>query len=93
MSDKLFGDSVELFLKEGRTSLCLLQRRLGISYPQAIKLLNSMEAAGIVGPDRGVKSRLILITKEQWRSWSWSKNEPEVEEEFIPEEVEEEFIG
>jgi len=67
--DELFDQSVEIVLKYGRASISRLQRELGIGYERAAKIMDQMEAAGIVGPEKGgARSRDVLITSEQWEA-------------------------
>lgn len=64
--DMLFSDAVDLVLESKQASVSLLQRRLTIGYSRAARLIDLMEARGLVGPFQGSKPRTILITKEQW---------------------------
>jgi S-DNA-T family DNA segregation ATPase FtsK/SpoIIIE len=43
----------------------LLQRRLKVGYSRAARLVDELEAAGIVGPFDGSKARMVLIEDEQ----------------------------
>ena len=60
-SDSLFEDAVKAVLN-GRASVTYLQRRLGIGYGRAAKLIDEMEEQGIVGPSNGSKPREVLIS-------------------------------
>ena len=64
--DEKFDEGVETFLALKRASTSLLQRRMGLGYTRAAKLCDQMEARGIIGPDRGIKGRELLITQESW---------------------------
>ena len=44
-----------------RASASLLQRRLRIGYARAARLLDELEAAGIIGPGEGAKPRDVLL--------------------------------
>lgn len=48
--DKLFNDAVAVVRMHGKASISLLQRRLRIGYTRAARLIEEMEARGIVGP-------------------------------------------
>jgi S-DNA-T family DNA segregation ATPase FtsK/SpoIIIE len=63
MDDK-FDDAIIAVLESGQASASYLQRRLQVGYARAARLIDLMEAAGIVGPKRGAKPRDILV--EQW---------------------------
>ena len=62
--DAMFWDAVETFVDAQRASTSLLQRRLGIGYGKAAKLIDQMEEMGFVGPADGNKPRKMLITKQ-----------------------------
>jgi S-DNA-T family DNA segregation ATPase FtsK/SpoIIIE len=78
--DEKFDDAVEVFLAVGRASTSLLQRRMGLGYPRALKLCDQMEARGIIGPDCGARGRELLITEEAWRTFKKARTsfEPSV---------------
>ncbi|MGQ9753094.1 MAG: DNA translocase FtsK [Thermaceae bacterium] len=64
-SDPLLRKAAEIVVEEGYGSVSRLQRRLSIGYARAGKLMDALEAMGIVGPHQGSKPRPVLITKEQ----------------------------
>ncbi len=64
--DELFPDAVDVVLESGQASTSMLQRRLKLGYSRASRLIDQMEARGIVGPFEGSKPRQILITKDEW---------------------------
>ena len=53
--------AVQIIRDSGQASASFLQRRLRIGYNRAARLIETMEAKGIVGPADGSKSREILI--------------------------------
>jgi S-DNA-T family DNA segregation ATPase FtsK/SpoIIIE len=59
--DEFFEEAVRLVCAQGAASASLLQRRLSIGYARAARILDQMEAAGIVGPAEGSKPRELLI--------------------------------
>lgn len=63
--DALFPDAVELVVRTGQASISLLQRRFRIGYTRAARLIDDLEAKGVVGPHEGSKPRDIIITPEQ----------------------------
>jgi S-DNA-T family DNA segregation ATPase FtsK/SpoIIIE len=58
--DKLFEDAVEVITNAGKASASLLQRRLSIGYARAARILDELEAEGLVGPPKGSKPREII---------------------------------
>jgi S-DNA-T family DNA segregation ATPase FtsK/SpoIIIE len=62
-TDTLFEEAKDLVLQSGKGSASLLQRRLKIGYARAARLLDELEAAGIVGQAEGSKPRDVLIEK------------------------------
>lgn len=64
--DALFESAVDVVIEQGRASVSILQRRLGIGYPRAGKLIDELESRGIIGGFEGSKPRKVLITKTDW---------------------------
>ncbi len=65
--DKLYEEAVEVVIREGRGSISLLQRALGIGYGRAARLVDFMSEDGIVGPYAGSKTREVVMTMEDWQ--------------------------
>jgi S-DNA-T family DNA segregation ATPase FtsK/SpoIIIE len=61
--DVLLPEATELVIKHKQGSVSLLQRRLGIGYQRAARLMDQLEATGIVGPYDGSKAREVLVDK------------------------------
>ncbi|OGD86339.1 hypothetical protein A2Z23_00310 [Candidatus Curtissbacteria bacterium RBG_16_39_7] len=59
--DELFEEAVRTVCQYDRASASLLQRRLRIGYARAARLLDQLEAQGIVGPGEGAKPRDVLV--------------------------------
>ena len=59
--DELFDEAKKVILQTKQASVSMLQRRLGLGYTRAARLIDMMEEEGIVGPYRGSKPREILI--------------------------------
>ena len=55
-----------LVRETGQASVSMLQRRLKLGYARAARIMDEMEAKGIIGGFEGAKPRAVLITKEQW---------------------------
>jgi S-DNA-T family DNA segregation ATPase FtsK/SpoIIIE len=66
--DPLFDDAVRIILESQRGSVSLLQRKLGIGYGRASRLVDLMAAAGIVGEYKGSQAREVLFTLEDWEA-------------------------
>jgi S-DNA-T family DNA segregation ATPase FtsK/SpoIIIE len=64
--DDLFEPAVRIVLEAQRGSVSLLQRRLGIGYGRAARLIDMMAEDGIVGDYQGSQARECLITLEKW---------------------------
>ncbi len=64
--DELYESAVDLVVREGRGSVSLLQRALGIGYGRAARLIDFMAEDGIVGQYNGSQAREILITLSDW---------------------------
>jgi S-DNA-T family DNA segregation ATPase FtsK/SpoIIIE len=64
--DELYEGAVDIVIREGRGSVSLLQRALGIGYGRAARLIDYMAEDGIVGEYNGSQARDVLITLEQW---------------------------
>ena len=59
--DKLFREAAEVLVIAQQGSASLLQRKLKLGYNRAGRLIDQLEAAGIVGPFEGSKARQVLI--------------------------------
>ncbi len=60
--DKLFREAAEVIVTAQQGSASLLQRKLKLGYNRAGRLIDQLEAAGIVGPFEGSKARQVLIS-------------------------------
>lgn len=65
--DELYDQAVQIILEAKQASVSLLQRRMRVGYTRAGRLIDSMEARGIVGPYEGSKPREVLISIEQYK--------------------------
>lgn len=60
--DALFREAAEVIVNAQQGSASLLQRKLKLGYNRAGRLIDQLEAAGIVGPFEGSKARQVLIS-------------------------------
>jgi S-DNA-T family DNA segregation ATPase FtsK/SpoIIIE len=63
--DDLFEQAVGIVVEAKQASVSLLQRRMRIGYTRAARLIDQMEAKGVVGPYEGSKPREVLMSYEQ----------------------------
>ena len=76
--DELFDEAVQVVTEAGRGSVTILQRKLRVGYNRASSLVGQLEAAGILGPDRG---------RSQGREVYLQGAEEGEKEESVPEEA------
>lgn len=62
--DSLFEEAAKLLVQTQSGSTSLLQRRMKLGYNRAGRLMDQLEAAGIVGPNQGSKVRDVLVKTE-----------------------------
>jgi len=63
--DELFDEALKLVVRHQQGSISLLQRRLKIGYSRAARLIDQLEAAGVVGGFDGSKAREVLMDETQ----------------------------
>ena len=73
-ADDLFNQAVQTVIENGSASVSVLQRRLGIGYPRAARLVDELEKRKVIGPFEGSKPRKILITETEWLEMQARKN-------------------
>jgi len=66
--DELYEAAVDIVIREGRGSVSLLQRTLGIGYGRAARLIDYMAEDGIVGPYNGSQAREVLMSLQAWEA-------------------------
>ncbi|MDN3669588.1 DNA translocase FtsK [Echinicola jeungdonensis] len=62
--DPLFDDAAKLIVMHQQGSTSLIQRKLKLGYNRAGRIIDQLEAAGVVGPFEGSKAREVLIQDE-----------------------------
>jgi S-DNA-T family DNA segregation ATPase FtsK/SpoIIIE len=66
LEDPKYDDAVRVVLSTGQASASYLQRRLKLGYSRAARLIEIMEANGVVGPSQGSKPREILLRADDY---------------------------
>ena len=74
--DELLQEAIECVVSAGQASVSMLQRRFRIGYNRAARIVDMMEARGIVGPQDGSRPRQVLMTEDELNEM---KNEVETE--------------
>jgi DNA segregation ATPase FtsK/SpoIIIE, S-DNA-T family len=67
--DSLYEQAVEVVIREGRGSVSLLQRTLGIGYGRSARMIDWMAEDGIVGAYNGSNAREVQYTLEEWEAF------------------------
>jgi S-DNA-T family DNA segregation ATPase FtsK/SpoIIIE len=67
--DPLYEQAVEIVIREGRGSVSLLQRALGIGYGRSARMIDWMAEDGIVGAYNGANARDVNYTVEEWEQF------------------------
>ena len=65
LDDELYDQAVEFVLESRRASISAVQRRMRIGYNRAARLIEAMEAAGVVSPMSTNGSREVLVPKRE----------------------------
>jgi len=63
--DEMLPQAIEFVKKAGKASASLLQRRLGVGYARAARLLDIMEEKNMIGPADGAKPREVFLVNEE----------------------------
>lgn len=61
-TDELYDEAVKLVVEMQSASISMLQRRFRIGYSRAARIIDQMEARGVVGPPDGSRPRQVLIS-------------------------------
>ncbi|MCL2461825.1 MAG: DNA translocase FtsK, partial [Defluviitaleaceae bacterium] len=67
-TDEFFDEAVDFLIQKGKASASVLQRQFRIGYNRASRLIEELEARGIVGPEDGSKPRKVLIKRSEWEN-------------------------
>lgn len=64
--DELLPEAIDLALSLGKISTSMIQRGLGVGYSRACRILDQMEARGIISPANGSKPRDVIIKRNTY---------------------------
>ena len=62
--DEMFDDAARLVVSNQQGSTSMIQRKFSIGYNRAGRIMDQLEAAGVVGPSEGSKARQVLLQDE-----------------------------
>ncbi len=85
-TDELLDDAALVVISAGQASVSMLQRRFRIGYNRSARIIDELEALGVIGPSEGSKARQVLLNQMEWDNLK-SGGSP-VEPEETVEEVE-----
>jgi len=63
--DDLYEEARSIVIESGKASTSYLQRKLGIGYARAARLIDALEDRQVIGPGSGAKARDILVSKDE----------------------------
>ena len=66
-ADPILNDAIDLVVDMGSASASMLQRRFKIGYSRAGRIVDQMEARGLISGYDGSKPRQVLISKNEWQ--------------------------
>ena len=66
--DDMFDEAVQVVLETQRGSVSLLQRRLGIGYARASRIIEMMAASGLLGEYKGSQAREVVMTLDEYEA-------------------------
>ncbi len=64
--DPLYEDAVRLVVESEQASVSFLQRKLKVGYARAARIVDQLEASGVIGPFENSKPREVLLSREAW---------------------------
>ena len=79
--DPLLMEAIETVVEIGQASTSFIQRRFKVGYARAGRIIDQMEARGIISGYEGSKPRQVLITMERWNELKMAKPPAETSEE------------
>ena len=79
-ADPFLNDAIEAVIDIGSASASLIQRRFKVGYARAGRIIDQMEARGIISGYQGSKPREVLMSRERWEELKMSPSNPANEE-------------
>ncbi len=79
--DELLEDAIQTVIETGQASASFIQRRFKVGYARAGRIIDQMEARGIISGYEGSKPRQVLMSKERWQELNMSKQPEESKKE------------
>lgn len=73
--DEHYDKAIDLVIEKGKASVSMLQRQFRIGYNRAARLMDELEAAGIVGPEEGSKPRKVLMSQSEYEAYKSGSEE------------------
>jgi len=74
-NDELLPQAIELVIDAGQASVSFIQRKFRVGYARAARIIDQMEARGIISGYEGSKPRQVLITKQQWHEMQMAQKD------------------
>ena len=65
-TDELLEEAIQTVIETGQASTSFIQRRFNVGYARAGRIIDQMEARGIISGYQGSKPREVLMSKERW---------------------------
>ena len=78
--DPFLMDAIDTVVDLGQASASFIQRRFKVGYARAGRIIDQMEARGIISGYEGSKPRQVLVSKEQWQELKMAKPVEDSEE-------------
>jgi S-DNA-T family DNA segregation ATPase FtsK/SpoIIIE len=75
--DEKYEEAKDAILETGKASTSFLQRRLGLGYARAARMMDLLERRGVIGPGDGAKPRDILIKGDGSKMEGFGREEEE----------------
>ena len=69
--DSMLRDAASVVVTHDQGSISLIQRRLGVGYTRAARMMDQLEMLGVVGPPDGTKARKVLLEDEDLDDLAW----------------------